>query len=98
MEADHRGINKFESDTDPNYLKVLEKLKKLVDSAPEVSKRVAAPSLPTARWPVPGAGSFVHQAAPGEGFRVIPYGQNDKFTGRESVSAQLRRLLSKSGH
>jgi hypothetical protein len=29
---------------------------------------------------------------------MIPYSQNDKFTGRESVSAQLTRLLSKSGH
>jgi hypothetical protein len=31
LEADYRGINKFESNADPNYVKVLEKLKRLVD-------------------------------------------------------------------
>jgi hypothetical protein len=29
---------------------------------------------------------------------MIPYSQNDKFTRRESVSAQLTRFLSMSGH
>ena len=48
LEADHRGINKFESNEDPNYVKVLEKLRKLVDSAPEILKRGNAPSLPVA--------------------------------------------------
>jgi len=78
LEADHRGINKFESTTDPNYIKVSAKLKRLVDSAPDILKR--------------------NQAAPNTGFRIIPYGQNDKFTGRESVSANLTALLSKRGH
>jgi hypothetical protein len=55
LEADHRGINKFESNTDPNYIKVLEKLKRLVDSAPDVLKRGTSPSLPvvsrSVAWP-----------------------------------------------
>ena len=39
LEADHRGINKFGSRVDPNYLKVLEKLRRLVDNAPSILKR-----------------------------------------------------------
>ena len=39
LESDHRGINKFESRADPNYLKVLEKLRRLVDNAPNILKR-----------------------------------------------------------
>jgi hypothetical protein len=46
LEADHRGINKFESIADPNYIQVLEKLKRLVDSAPYILKRGNYPSLP----------------------------------------------------
>ena len=42
LEADHRGINKFGSRADPNYLKVLEKLRRLVDNAPGILKRGTA--------------------------------------------------------
>jgi hypothetical protein len=48
LEADHRGINKFKSNTDPNYVKVLEKLQRLVESAPDILKRGTDPSLPVA--------------------------------------------------
>jgi hypothetical protein len=48
LEADHRGINKFESNVDPNYIKVLEKLQRLVESAPDILKRGTDPSLPVA--------------------------------------------------
>jgi hypothetical protein len=44
LEADHRGINKFGSRADPNYLKVLEKLRRLVDNAPAILKRGTAAS------------------------------------------------------
>jgi hypothetical protein len=44
LEADHRGINKFGSRADPNYLKVLEKLRRLVDDAPAILKRGTAAS------------------------------------------------------
>jgi hypothetical protein len=48
LETDHRGINKFESNMDPNYFRVLAKLKKLVVSAPDVlKKRGTALSLQT---------------------------------------------------
>jgi len=53
LEADHRGINKFESNADQNYIKVLAKLKVLVNKAPDVLKRGNCPSLPVASWPVP---------------------------------------------
>jgi hypothetical protein len=92
LETDHRGINKFESNVDPNYIKVLEKLQRLVESAPDILKRGTDPSPPVANR------GYIHQTAPNKGFRMIPYSQNDKFTGREGVSAQLMRLLSKSGH
>jgi hypothetical protein len=39
LETNHRGINKFGSRADPNYLKVLEKLRRLVDDAPAILKR-----------------------------------------------------------
>jgi hypothetical protein len=52
LEADHRGINKFESGADPNYIKVLDKLKKLVDSAPDVLKKGTTPSLSVVSRPV----------------------------------------------
>jgi hypothetical protein len=45
LETDHRGINKFESNADPNYIKVLEKLQRLVESAPDILKRGTDPSL-----------------------------------------------------
>ena len=51
LDADHRGMNKYESNTDPNYIKVLEKLKRLVDNAPDILKRGTAP-LPAASRPV----------------------------------------------
>jgi hypothetical protein len=38
-------MNKFESNADPNYIKVLEKLKRLVDNAPEILRRGTATSL-----------------------------------------------------
>jgi hypothetical protein len=100
LEADHRGINKFESNADPNYIKVLDKLKRLVDSTPDVLKRGTAPSLPVLSRPVAWADGGVRQleAARDKGCRIIPYSQNDRFTGRESVCVQLTGLLSKSGH
>jgi hypothetical protein len=52
LEADHRGINKFESNVDPNYIKVLEKLKRLIDNAPDVLRRGTSPSLPVLSRPV----------------------------------------------
>ena len=44
LEANHRGINKFGSRADPNYLKVMEKLRGLVDKAPSILKRGNATS------------------------------------------------------
>jgi len=35
LEADHRA-NKFASNADPNYVKVLDKPKRLVDNAPDI--------------------------------------------------------------
>jgi hypothetical protein len=96
LEADHRGINKFESNADPNYIKVLEKLKRLVDSAPEILRRGTGTSL--ASRPVTCADDYIHQAAPNKIFKIIPYSQNERFTGREGVSAELTRYLSMSGH
>jgi hypothetical protein len=96
LEADHRGINKFESNADPNYIKVLEKLKRLVNSAPNILRRGTATSL--ASRPVTWADGYIHQAAPNKTFKIIPYSQNEKFTGREGVSAELTRYLSMSGH
>jgi hypothetical protein len=48
LEADHRGINKFKSIADLNYIKVLEKLKMLVNSAPYTLKRGNCPPLSVA--------------------------------------------------
>ena len=41
-------MNKFESNADPNYIEVLEKLKRLVHSAPDIMRRGTAPPLPLA--------------------------------------------------
>ena len=90
-------MNKFKSNADPNYIKVLGKLKRLVDSAPDIVKRGTAPSLPVVSRPVAWADGYISSCTY-KGLRVIPYSQNDKFTGRKSVCAQLRRLLSKGGH
>ena len=59
LEADHRGMNKFESNADPNYIKVLEKLKRLVGSAPDILKRGTALSLPVASNPVVWADGYI---------------------------------------
>ena len=96
LEADHHGMNKFKSNADPNYIKVLEELKRLVLSAPDILKRGTASSLPVASRPVSWADGY--QAEPNKGLRVIPYGQNYRFTGRESVIEQLAGIFSKSGH
>jgi len=61
LETDHRGINKFESNADPNYIKVLEKLKRIIDSAPDILKRGTAPSLPVASHGLTGIYIKMHQ-------------------------------------
>jgi len=71
LEADHRGINKFESNTDPNYVRVLDKLKGLVDSAPDILKRGTPPSIAAGGEPL--AGGYIHRTASNKGFRIIPY-------------------------
>jgi len=38
-------MNKFGSNVDSNYIKVLEKLRRLVDSGPDILKRGTAPSM-----------------------------------------------------
>ncbi|KAF8454692.1 hypothetical protein BDZ91DRAFT_786504 [Kalaharituber pfeilii] len=42
LATDHRGLNKFQSREDQNYLKVLKRLKGLVDGAPEALKKAAS--------------------------------------------------------
>ena len=44
------------------------------------------------------ADNYMDQDAPKQGFRIMPYSQNDNFTGRESLCARLAEILSKSGH
>ena len=46
LDADHRGINKFGSVNDENYLKVLAEVKKFVDDVPEALVR-GNPQLPS---------------------------------------------------
>lgn len=90
LAADHRGMNKFESSKDPNYVKVLERLKGILDSSLENRKAVALTVKET------------NENHPGHEFsaykRIIPYSKNTNFTGREDICAKLDDVLAVENH
>ncbi|KAF8249136.1 hypothetical protein K440DRAFT_641496 [Wilcoxina mikolae CBS 423.85] len=85
LNTDHRGINKFESVDDKSYIRVLPKIRKLVDDAPATLRR---------------ANDCTWQESFKKGHRMVPYSQNIDFIRREDLSARLVKLLAspKTGH
>ncbi|KAF8245506.1 hypothetical protein K440DRAFT_646208 [Wilcoxina mikolae CBS 423.85] len=61
----------------------INEIKSLVNKAPDRQKT---------------ADNYLHQVASKQWYRILPYCQNNAFTRRDSLSAQLAGFLSKEGH